>query len=269
MTREVTLLTSDPAVSVPDGTITRMTTIDWRELTHAYGSAEDIPALFARLGGTEDDAVWSELWSALCHQGSVYEASWAALPVLADIARGRAQGEPFQAVILAGAITGYEADPRRPQHGQEIGELLDVTRELLATPGHSAPLFVNLLQSVLAFEGVGVWSEALQGVNSEEFEVECPECEEGLYVAFGSYGTFVSAGDYVGKPEPETTEARGELTPASPERLSELGARLYGEAVAAGQTEVARALTYVFGEGRCPSCDTVFSVSQEVEKQWI
>lgn len=256
-------------MSAPQGRIARMTTIDWRELTHAYGSAEDIPGLFARLGGIEDDAVWTELWSALCHQGSVYEASWAALPVLADIARGGSPGAPFQAVILAGAITGDEADPRRERYGREIGDLLGVTRDMLAAPGRTAPAFVNLLQSLLAFEGVGLWSEALEGVNSEEYEIECPACDEGLFVAFGDYGTFVSAGDYVSGPEPGTTEARGELTPMPPERLSGLGARLHGEALAAEQPEVARALTYVFGEGRCPSCDTVFSVSQEVEKQWI
>ncbi|MFF4505294.1 hypothetical protein [Streptomyces sp. NPDC001401] len=246
-----------------------MTTIDWRALSHAYGSAEGIPVLFARLGGAEDDAVWSELWSALCHQGSVYDASWAALPLLADIARGRAPGGPFQAVILAGAITADEADPRRERHGREIGELLGAAREMLAASGHPAPVFVNLLQSVLAFEGVGTWSEALEGVNSEEFQLECPACEEGLYVAFGGYGTFVSAEDYVGGAAREVADGRGELTPISPQRLSGLGARLHGDATAAGQTEVARALTYVFGEGRCPSCDTVFSVAQEVEKQWI
>jgi hypothetical protein len=59
------------------------------------------------------------------------------------------------------------------------------------------------------------------------------------------------------------------LTPAVPERLSGIGARLHGEAVAHGQAEVARALTYVFGEARCPSCDTVLSVSQEVENPWF
>ncbi|MCX5252376.1 hypothetical protein OG895_45930 [Streptomyces sp. NBC_00201] len=246
-----------------------MTTIDWRELTHAFGSAADIPGLFALLGGSEDDVVWCDLWSALCHQGSVYDASWASLSTLADVARGRAPGEPFQAVILAGAITSYEADPRRELHGRAIGELRDAAREMLAVPGRPAPVFVNLLQSLLAFEGVGVWPEALAGVNSEEFELECPACEEGLYVAFGGYGTFVSAEDYVSGTDGQAAGDRGELTPMPVERLSALGARLHGEAASAGQTEVARALTYVFGEGRCPSCDTVFSVAQEVEKQWV
>ncbi|WP_280881686.1 hypothetical protein [Streptomyces pseudovenezuelae] len=246
-----------------------MTTIDWHELTHAYGSAEDIPGLFARLGGTEDDDVWTALWSSLCHQGSVYDASWAALPQLTEIARGRAPGGPLQAVVMAGVIADDMDDPRRELYAREIDELLATARELLAGPDPTAPLFVNLLQSVLSFEGAGIWSEALAGVNSEEYEFECPECEESLYIAFGGYGTFVSVGDYVPGAGDQDPESRGKLTPAVPEQLSGMGARLHGEAVAHGQAEVARALTYVFGEARCPSCDTVFPVSQEVENQWF
>ncbi|MEU6253979.1 hypothetical protein [Streptomyces sp. NPDC047043] len=243
-----------------------MTTTNWGELTHAYGSAEDIPGLFAQLGGPEDDKVWSELWSALCHQGSVYEASWAAMPVLADIALGRAPGEPIQAVLMAGLITADPDDTRREQYAREIGELLVVARGLLTAPGSRD--FVYLQMAVLAFEGAGVWAEALEGVTREEYDLECPECEDCLYVAFGSYGTFTSAGDYVGSGA-KNTEARGDLTPTPPERLTGIGARLHREAVAAGQGEVALALTYVFGRAHCPSCDAEFSVSDEVERQWV
>ena len=68
-------------------------TTDWAHLTHAYGSAADTPGLFARLdGGPGDKDVWADLWSSLCHQGTVYDASFAALPLLTDIATGRAPG---------------------------------------------------------------------------------------------------------------------------------------------------------------------------------
>jgi hypothetical protein len=56
----------------------------WSELKHAYGSASDIPALLAQLesspssGGNSEP--WFSLWSALCHQGDVYSASFAAVP---------------------------------------------------------------------------------------------------------------------------------------------------------------------------------------------
>ncbi|MEV6512407.1 hypothetical protein [Streptomyces sp. NPDC051642] len=247
-----------------------MTTIDWSELTHAYGSAEDIPGLFARLGGTEDDAVWQELWGSLCHQGSVYDASWAALPVLTDIALGRAPGGAIQAVTMAGLITTDPDEECRARYTHEIGQLLHVARVLRADPGQDAHTFVYLQMAVLAFEGDdGVWAEALERINSEEYDLECPDCEEGLFVAFGSYGVFTSAGDYVSGADKEAAEGRTELVPATPDGLDGIGARLHGEAVEFGQTEVARALTYVFGKASCPSCEAVFTVSEEVERQWI
>jgi hypothetical protein len=247
-----------------------MTTIDWSRLTHAYGSAENIPGLFARLGGTEDDEVWQELWGSLCHQGSVYDASWAAMPVLADIARGRAPGGPVHAVTMAGLISTDPDEECRERYAHEIRELLDVARRLRADPSQDAHTFVYLQMAVLAFEDdEGVWAEALEGVNSEEYDVECPECEDGLFVAFGSYGVFTSAGDYVTGAGKENAEGRTELIPATPDELDGIGARLHGEAVEFGQTEVATALTYVFGKASCPSCEAVFTVSEEIEKQWV
>lgn len=246
-----------------------MTTINWSGLTHAYGSAGNIPGLFARLGGPGDDEVWQELWGSLCHQGSVYDASWAAMPVLTDIALDRAPGGPIQAVTMAGLITTDPDEACHERYAREIGQLLDVARRLRDDPGQDAHTFVYLQMAVLAFEGAGVWAEALEGVNSEEYDLECPECEEGLFVAFGSYGVFTSAGDYVTGAGKEDEAGRTVLVPAAPDRLDGIGARLYGEAVAAGQAEVAQALTYVFGKTGCPSCEAQFTVSEEVEKQWI
>ncbi|WP_018686465.1 hypothetical protein [Actinokineospora enzanensis] len=60
---------------------------DWAGLEHAYGGAEDTPALLDRL--REDD--WSdavgELHASILHQGSVYPATVAAVPILVDIAQ--------------------------------------------------------------------------------------------------------------------------------------------------------------------------------------
>src|ERR1700712_5222894 len=63
----------------------------WSELTHAYGSASDIPELLRQLAAfpsSQDNAEpWFSLWSALAHQGDVYPASFAAVPhVIAALA---------------------------------------------------------------------------------------------------------------------------------------------------------------------------------------
>ncbi|MGW7328686.1 hypothetical protein ACWGIU_08805 [Streptomyces sp. NPDC054840] len=61
----------------------------WSSLSHAYGSAEDIPDLLRALTGADADAAdeaLSELYGSVLHQGTVYAASAEAVPFLAEIA---------------------------------------------------------------------------------------------------------------------------------------------------------------------------------------
>jgi hypothetical protein len=67
----------------------RLDSSRWSELTHAYGSAGDIPALLHQLKASPATSVdaepWDSLWSALAHQGEVYSASFAAVPHVIEI----------------------------------------------------------------------------------------------------------------------------------------------------------------------------------------
>ncbi|MGW7426389.1 hypothetical protein ACWGJB_41480 [Streptomyces sp. NPDC054813] len=57
-----------------DGLDTRL----WSSLSHAYGSAEDVPDLLRALTGAdagEADGALSELYGSVLHQGTVYAAS--------------------------------------------------------------------------------------------------------------------------------------------------------------------------------------------------
>jgi hypothetical protein len=70
----------------------------WSELTHAYGVATDIPELLRQLeslppsGG--DAEPWFSIWSSLAHQGTIYPASFAAVPWVVDfLARAPANGD--------------------------------------------------------------------------------------------------------------------------------------------------------------------------------
>ncbi|MFI0203779.1 MULTISPECIES: hypothetical protein [Streptomyces] len=61
----------------------------WSSLSHAYGSAEDIPDLLRALTGADVDAAdkaLSELYESGLHQGTVYAASAETVPFLAGIA---------------------------------------------------------------------------------------------------------------------------------------------------------------------------------------
>ena len=63
---------------------------EWSELTHAYGSAEDVPALLAQLNSPDEqarEAACSELFGNIWHQGTVYPATVKALPHLIALFR--------------------------------------------------------------------------------------------------------------------------------------------------------------------------------------
>jgi hypothetical protein len=67
-----------------------MNQINWNDLEHAYGEAGDMPGLLKMLSSYpvinsyEDEPMFS-LWSALCHQGTIYEASYAAVPIIVSL----------------------------------------------------------------------------------------------------------------------------------------------------------------------------------------
>lgn len=64
--------------------------IPWSDLTHAYGSAADVPLLLRKLASEDDGSnPDSALYGNIFHQGSRYEATVYAIPFLAEIALNR------------------------------------------------------------------------------------------------------------------------------------------------------------------------------------
>jgi hypothetical protein len=78
--------------------------IDWKSLTHAYGSAADIPKLL-RATITDDfdqfGKAYSDLVNAINHQGTVYQATSYAVPFL---------------INLINCQNGYEKRPEAPSY---------------------------------------------------------------------------------------------------------------------------------------------------------
>jgi hypothetical protein len=59
--------------------------VDWHELKHAYGPAEDTPAQLRKLlsvNAAEREEAFDTLSYSIYHQGSAYPATAAAVPVL-------------------------------------------------------------------------------------------------------------------------------------------------------------------------------------------
>ena len=72
----------------------------WKNLSHAYGSADDIPELLRQLKTAPppknyQSEPWFSLWSSLCHQSDVYTASYAAIPHIVAIAKTKNLKERF------------------------------------------------------------------------------------------------------------------------------------------------------------------------------
>lgn len=80
--------------------------VDWSTLQHAYGLgiagndlSGDVSRGLAMLANDWKTAFDDGLWSSLCHQGTVYEASAYALPFLAAVAAGPVTSELRQYLV--------------------------------------------------------------------------------------------------------------------------------------------------------------------------
>jgi len=97
----------------------------WPELQHAYGAAKDLPSLLARAPsdrrpGSRPDSIWFQLWSALCHQGDVYSASYAAVPHLVAIAKLPAFQRRYDPLLLAASIELARLEKRGPAVPEDL-----------------------------------------------------------------------------------------------------------------------------------------------------
>ena len=249
--------------------------MDWSTLKHAYGNAADVPALLASLSPDPEARVWEGLWSRLCHQGTVYSASFAALPALADAADRWKPTECAQVIALAASILasedvqGSRDDFLRPIESV-VPRFQRLCHESLAETGLSAHDFVYLLQAARSFEGDQFWGQELDHLASGEFPGTCPHCGVDLYLVIGEYGFFATAEEWVQRPgtKPGSIEPRPGIKRTPIERnsgvLPEVGRWLCEHASAAHQEEVADWIRHVFGTSACPLCDHKLEVQDAI-----
>lgn len=89
----------------------------WRELSQAFGSAEDVPRLLAHLELVDDRArreLWLGLWGTLWRADTVFTASYAAVPHLVAWAAGRGAAEAARALHLVAGIEIGRLQPGAP-----------------------------------------------------------------------------------------------------------------------------------------------------------
>jgi hypothetical protein len=100
----------------------------WAELT-AAGSAQNIPTLLRQLEQEPDLAPldyredpWFSLWGALCHQGDVYTASYAAVPHIIRIGLSMAAPPHWQFFALPTCIELARLKPGSPAIPADVAQ---------------------------------------------------------------------------------------------------------------------------------------------------
>jgi hypothetical protein len=233
---------------------------DWASLRDAYGSAEQVPALLAAAerAGTDEGGPWDDLWGRLCHQGTVYSASYAALPALARMSRRPARSGYVEALHLAAAIIASNDGPEdstsvRRRYENELAGLRAVAAVNLQHATDDAD-FVYGLEALMAFDNGGVWQRNLHHLANGELSLECVSCDEDLLV--GLDDPDVMAASFA-----DASLATTAVTPAEPPAGTVEG-RLLALARINERPAVAGRLPYLFGRVTCPRCRTSFEIPQ-------
>lgn len=149
----------------------------WSALHHAYGAATDIPALLSQLStlpSAQGEAEpWFSIWSALAHQGDVFDASFAAVPYVIHAA----------AINPLGADAVYFQFPawieicRRKQEIEVPGELAGAYFDALAklpslvaaasAREWDADFLQSALSAIAVAKGQPLVAEAVQELSPE------------------------------------------------------------------------------------------------------
>jgi len=158
----------------------------WKDLTHAYGSAADIPTLLEQLKTASpqekyDSEPWFSLWSALCHQNDVYSASYAALPHIIAIAGSKPARERLDHLFLAASIEAFRHVGDAPaipvdlqeayQQGIEQSFTLILGCLKLDWQENEYRILLGALAVVRAHPQLG------NAIFELDQEIECPHCQ--------------------------------------------------------------------------------------------
>ncbi|MFI5298777.1 MAG: hypothetical protein ACHREM_11830 [Polyangiales bacterium] len=238
---------------------------DWSKLAHAYGTADDLPALLGSLTPDPHSQAWDKLWSRVCHQGTVYPASFATLPILCELATCWAPAQRFQPLVLAGAIAasisvvGLQAEHRDLE--ATIAELHSLALNTLpAVPDATNSEFVYLLQATLALGGDRVWGRVLDRLVDGEFEADCASCSAELFIVVGSYGTFVTCEEWVNRPSTKRVAIRARSAAAAPTTENWLIEQSCGPS----RATLRGWFLHLFGDADCPACGATNSLAERI-----
>lgn len=164
-----------------------LNTTEWSKFRHAYGDASNLPELINELKNAPypneyTDEPWFTLWSSLCHQGSVYTGSFAAVPYLLDIAQSKEPKYQLKFIDLIASIhcfrtaKGQDNIPEQliESYNLAVEESLKLSYELIKLPLSEPEALKSLLAAIATFKGDNELGAMLYWL---ENEIECDSCE--------------------------------------------------------------------------------------------
>jgi len=230
--------------------------IDWAAVQDAYGTAEAVPGLLARVAAHPSDSdVWNDLWSRLCHQGTVYKASFLSIPTLAAMARSApatAYSDPLNLLAcIAGSTDVHKTRDTRERYAAELASCLPAAEAYAAAAADDAD-FCYALSVVAGLRGERPWHQALTSIADGEAPGTCPGCGEELCLHIDATPPRVS----LSWDEPLDGNV---IVPVDPSTIRGIAADLLLLATRHCRTNVTTRLLTILGEGICPTCGTGFS----------
>lgn len=94
------------------GLLEQVAAVSWGELHDAYGPADDVAGQLAGVIAGDDDTrneAWWNLWGNIHHQGTIYEATVPAVPILFALAAWREHPDRAEAILMLREIGAAKA----------------------------------------------------------------------------------------------------------------------------------------------------------------
>lgn len=285
----------------------------WKELRQAYGSAVNIPALLRALAiedaqmplstvtgtgsGSSSKSVWGDIWSSLCHQYSVYTATYAAVPHMVSVAENGSLALRLDVLVFCGTVHAFgklEGGPvpadLMAEYEASLTKLVEMSRGIVSDAVRGGLLdqfpLTYLVQSLLAILYGGDATICILdslGTGDDEIEVECDECGESSYVdlqnipeemidrdsmAHDLEEAVLLVGESTGESNRDFSEDIGEgpNSKADETRWSSISIVQIAAALAAtyGDKDLADKIMLLRADVACPSCDHQFMISDGI-----
>lgn len=249
----------------------------WRTLRHAYGPADHVPRMLRALRSKPTKKAWEDVWSALCHQGDVYSATYAAIPYMVEMAleappKGQFSYWHFVGAVAAGSSPKLEEGIRKEIRDDYLAALersVDPIRRLLESKPADRHEVIYLLAALAAALGCKGDALLLDYLDGDEMPGACPACSKELLVTVEADGVFLSPQDNRGIFTSITPPDGAFASKSALERLDRdsVSTWLPAMAAAAGQSALASTIWILYGHAMCPGCDHQFPVMEEFGRQ--